>query len=119
MRTLITQCIMNNFTDPAILFFLLGIFSGLIKSNLEIPAQVSRFLSLYLLMALGLKGGFALHDSGFNTQVLGGLGTAVILAVLVPLISYPVLKRCVSAFDAAAIADHFGCTVCQHGAQTK
>lgn len=99
---------MNNFTDPAILFFLLGIFSGLVKSNLEIPAQVSRFLSLYLLMALGLKGGFALHDSGFNTQVLGGLGSAVALAVLVPLISYPILKRCISAFDAAAIAATYG-----------
>jgi hypothetical protein len=99
---------MNNFTDPAILFFLLGIFSGLVKSNLEIPAQVSRFLSLYLLMALGLKGGFALHDSGFNTQVLGGLGSAVVLAVLVPLISYPILKRCISAFDAAAIAATYG-----------
>jgi uncharacterized protein len=99
---------MNNFTDPAILFFLLGIFSGLVKSNLEIPAQVSRFLSLYLLMALGLKGGFALHESGFNTQVLGGLGTAVLLAVIVPLVSYPILKRCTSAFDAAAIAATYG-----------
>lgn len=99
---------MSNFTDPAILFFLLGIFSGLLKSNLEIPAQVSRFLSLYLLMALGLKGGFALHESGFNAQVLGGLGSALVLAVVVPLISYPILKRCISAFDAAAIAATYG-----------
>ncbi len=99
---------MNNFTDPAILFFLLGIFSGLVKSNLEIPAQVSRFLSLYLLMALGLKGGFALHESGFNAQVLGGLGTALLLAVIVPLASYPILKRYTSAFDAAAIAATYG-----------
>ncbi|HEX4857118.1 MAG TPA: sodium-dependent bicarbonate transport family permease [Limnobacter sp.] len=99
---------MNNFTDPAILFFLLGIFSGLVKSNLEIPAQVSRFLSLYLLMALGLKGGFALSASGFNAQVLGGLGSALLLAVAVPLISYPILRRCISAFDAAAIAATYG-----------
>ncbi len=99
---------MNNFTDPAILFFLLGIFSGLVKSNLEIPAQVSRFLSLYLLMALGLKGGFALHESGFNSQVMGGLGTALLLAVVVPLASYPILKRLTSAFDAAAIAATYG-----------
>jgi uncharacterized protein len=99
---------MNNFTDPAILFFLLGIFSGLVKSNLEIPPPVSRFLSLYLLMALGLKGGFALNASGFNAQVLGGLGSAVLLAVVVPLISYPILRRCISPFDAAAIAATYG-----------
>lgn len=99
---------MNNFTDPAILFFLLGIFSGLVKSNLEIPAQVSRFLSLYLLMALGLKGGFALHESGFNSQVLGGLSSAILLAIVVPLISYPLLKRCISEFDAAAISATYG-----------
>ena len=48
---------MQNLLDPAILFFVFGIFAGASKSNLEIPAQISRYLSLYLLMALGLKGG--------------------------------------------------------------
>ena len=46
--------------DPSVLFFVLGVCAGLIRSNLEIPAAIARFLSLYLLMALGLKGGFAL-----------------------------------------------------------
>ena len=55
---------MQNFLDPAILFFLVGVIAGLMKSNLEIPPAISRFLSLYLLMALGLKGGFALAHSG-------------------------------------------------------
>ena len=74
---------MNNFTDPAILFFLLGIFSGLVKSNLEIPAQVSRFLSLYLLMALGLKGEvdgkavMALKEISEGMQVLAPSAGAV------------------------------------------
>ena len=54
---------MQSFLDPAILFFVFGLFAGAIKSNLEIPPQISRFLSLYLLMALGLKGGFALARS--------------------------------------------------------
>ena len=49
--------------DPAILFFVVGVLAGSIKSNLEIPPAISRFLSLYLLMALGLKGGFALSRS--------------------------------------------------------
>ena len=55
---------MSNLLDPSILFFVFGAFAGLVRSNLEIPAPVSRFLSLYLLMALGLKGGLALAKSG-------------------------------------------------------
>ncbi|NBY06139.1 MAG: sodium-dependent bicarbonate transport family permease, partial [Betaproteobacteria bacterium] len=51
---------MQIFSDPSILFFLLGILAGSVKSNLEIPPPVVKFLSLYLLMAVGLKGGFAL-----------------------------------------------------------
>ena len=51
---------MHTFTDPAILFFVFGLIAGCVRSNLEIPASIARFLSLYLLMALGLKGGFAL-----------------------------------------------------------
>ena len=75
---------MQNFLDPAILFFVFGLFAGLLRSNLEIPAPISRFLSLYLLMALGLKGGFALAKSGFTQDVLLSLGLAVGLALLVP-----------------------------------
>ncbi len=99
---------MSNFLDPAILFFLLGIFAGLVKSNLEIPPPISRFLSLYLLMALGLKGGFALSHSGFSLDVMKGLGAAVTLAIAIPLLAYPLLQRWVSRFDAAALAATYG-----------
>jgi hypothetical protein len=99
---------MNSFTDPAILFFLLGLLAGLFKSNLEIPAQISRFLSLYLLMALGLKGGFALAKTGFSSDVLISLSCAVLLAILVPVLAFYVLQRFISKFDAAAIAATYG-----------
>ena len=56
--------ILKNLTDPAILFFFLGVTIGLIRSNLEIPAPIAKFLSLYLLMALGFKGGQALAEAG-------------------------------------------------------
>ena len=75
---------LQNLLDPAILFFVFGLFAGAIKSNLEIPPQISRFLSLYLLMALGLKGGFALARSGLTPEVSISLGLALLLAVLVP-----------------------------------
>ena len=66
---------MPSFVDPAILFFVFGILAGLLRSNLEIPPQIARFLSLYLLMALGLKGGFALSQSGMTTEVVVSLGS--------------------------------------------
>ena len=94
---------MTNFLDPAILFFIFGVFAGSVKSNLEIPPQISRFLSLYLLMALGLKGGFALHKSGFTSEIAFSLGLAVFLAIIIPMIGYALLRRTLNAFDAAAI----------------
>lgn len=99
---------MSNFTDPAILFFVFGILAGSLKSNLEIPPPISRFLSLYLLMALGLKGGFALAQSGLTPGVLVDLGAALAMAFSVPLIGYMVLRRFLSGFDAAAVAATYG-----------
>lgn len=99
---------MANFLDPAILFFIFGVFAGAFKSNLEIPQPISRFLSLYLLMALGLKGGFALHKSGFTAEIALSLGLAIFLAILIPLIGYRVLRTKLNTFDAAAIAATYG-----------
>ena len=99
---------MQSLLDPAILFFVFGAAAGLARSNLEIPPQVSRFLSLYLLMALGLKGGFALAKSGLTFDVALSLSCALALAVVVPAIGYQVLRRLVSGFDAAAIAATYG-----------
>jgi hypothetical protein len=99
---------MQNFLDPAILFFVFGLVAGRLKSNLEIPPQVSRFLSLYLLMALGLKGGFALSRSGLTLEVSLGLASAFALAVIVPTIGYLLLRRLLNGFDAAALAATYG-----------
>jgi hypothetical protein len=99
---------MSNFLDPAILFFVFGAFAGLVKSNLEIPQPIARFLSLYLLMALGLKGGFALHKSGFTLEIGLALGLAVFLAIIIPLVGYLVLRTKLNNYDAAAIAATYG-----------
>ena len=99
---------MQNLLDPAILFFIFGVLAGTVKSNLEIPQPIARFLSLYLLMALGLKGGFALAESGFTAQVATSLGCAILLAVVVPALGYQVLRRFLSGYDAAAVAATYG-----------
>ena len=99
---------MQSILDPAILFFVFGILAGALKSNLEIPPQISRFLGLYLLMALGLKGGFALAKSGLTLEVTLSLAAAIALAIVIPAIGYWLLRRFLNGFDAAAIAATYG-----------
>jgi len=99
---------MQPLLDPAILFFIFGVVAATLKSNLEIPPAISRFLSLYLLMALGLKGGFALSKSGFTPEVAAGLGVAITLAIIIPLFGYFILKKMLTSFDAAAVAATYG-----------
>lgn len=99
---------MQNLLDPAILFFAFGVLAGALKSNLEIPPAIAKFLSLYLLMALGLKGGFALARSGLSPEILVSLAAAMLMAVIVPTLGYQLLKRHVSKFDAAAVAASYG-----------
>jgi uncharacterized protein len=99
---------MQNLLDPAILFFVFGCFAGLIKSNLEIPRSIAKFLSLYLLMALGLKGGFALAKTGMNPEIALSLIIALLMAFIVPAIGYWFLKDRIAKFDAAAVAASYG-----------
>ena len=99
---------MNILLDPAILFFVFGICAGLVKSNLVIPEQISKFLSLYLLMALGIKGGVALSKSGFTPEILIVIGLGLFLALIIPAISYVILRRFLNGYDSAAVAATYG-----------
>ncbi|MFM1827246.1 MAG: hypothetical protein RLY67_627 [Pseudomonadota bacterium] len=99
---------MTSLLDPAVLFFLVGLFAGLVRSNLEIPPAISRFLALYLLMALGLKGGLSLAQTGLTQEVLASLGLAIVLALITPVIGFLVLRRTTTPFNAIAIAATYG-----------
>ncbi len=94
--------------DPTLLFFAFGMFAGLVRSNLEIPAQAAKALSQLMLISLGLKGGFALAKSGFDQQVLSGLGCALLLATLIPILGFLALRRFLPKFDAIGLAASFG-----------
>jgi hypothetical protein len=94
--------------EPAILFFLIGCGVALVRSNLEIPQPVAKFLSLYLLMAVGFKGGQSLAQTGFTQEVVTVILIAMLMALLVPAWSYLILRRGVGVFDAAAIAATYG-----------
>jgi len=100
--------VLKNLTDPAVLFFFLGLVIGLIRSNLEIPPAIAKFLSLYLLMALGFKGGQALSDAGVGGDAVKVLVAAMLLALVIPAVWFGVLRRRINAFDAAAIAATYG-----------
>lgn len=94
--------------EPAILFFLIGCFVAFIRSNLEIPQPVAKFLSLYLLMAVGFKGGQSLAQSGFSQETVTVILIGMLMALLVPAWSYLILRCGVGVFDAAAIAATYG-----------
>lgn len=95
--------------DIVVMFFLLGLVAGAVKSDLEVPKATYDTLSLLLMLTIGLKGGMALHGNlhwGLVPELLG----VALLSALIPLMLMPVLRRLVrlSAADSASIAAHYG-----------
>ena len=102
------QIIICNLTNPTLLFFVLGIIATRVKSDLEIPASSSKFISLYLLFSIGFKGGQELSHSGFNSEIIYSLLFGLLLSSLIPLYSFFILKRKLSISDSGAIASTYG-----------
>ena len=99
---------LQNLLDPAILFFFLGCIIAFVRSNLEIPPAITRFFSLYLLMAMGFKGGVALSTSALTFQAIATLAGALALAVILPILAYAYLVTRLSRLDAAAVSAAYG-----------
>lgn len=102
------QILISNLTNPTLLFFVLGIFATLVKSDLEIPASSSKFISLYLLFAIGFKGGQELAHSPFSAEIFYSLAFGVLIASLIPLYVFFILKRRMNISDAGAVAATYG-----------
>ena len=95
--------------DPIILFFLLGIFAGIVRSELRLPSQVYDFVSMILLLTIGMKGGIELSKQPFLSlapQVIAVL----LVGLILPLLAFPVLRYIggLKRPDAASIAAHYG-----------
>ncbi len=103
-----SQLLISNLTNPTLLFFLLGIFAIVVKSDLEIPASSSKFISLYLLFAIGFKGGQELAHSPFSLEILYSLVFGVLIASLIPIYIFFILKRRMNISDAGAVAATYG-----------
>ncbi len=104
-----SNLILSNLLNPAILFFFLGMLAVFVKSDLEIPAPIPKLFSLYLLLAIGFKGGVELSKSGLTSEVLLTVIAAIGMACIVPIYCFFILRWGLkSDYDAAAIAATYG-----------
>lgn len=102
------QLLLDNLTNPALLFFALGILAVKLKSDLEIPSTTSKFISLYLLFSIGFKGGQELSHSEFSTEILLTILFAILAAILIPVYVFLISKRKLGVENAGAIAASYG-----------
>jgi len=100
--------LIDNLTNPALLFFVLGIFAVYLKSDLEIPENSSKFISLYLLFSIGFKGGQELSHEAFTMEIGWSMLFGISISSIIPLYTFFILKRKLNVFDAGAIAAAYG-----------
>jgi hypothetical protein len=100
--------LISNLTNPVLLFFVLGIIATAVKSDLKIPESSSKFISLYLLFAIGFKGGQELSHSEFDYEILYSILFAIALSTIVPIYTFYLLKKKVGVPNAGALAAAYG-----------
>lgn len=99
---------LSTILNPGILFFLLGLGAALAKSNLSIPPSVVKFISLYLMLSIGFKGGISLHGSSLWGDGILIIGIIILMSALVPIYSYFLFRKSIGAANAAAIGATYG-----------
>jgi hypothetical protein len=102
------QILINNLTNPSLLFFILGVLAVKLKSDLEIPPTSAKFIALYLMISIGFKGGQELSHSEFTAGIFWALAFGVLLSASIPFYTFFILKRKVGVPNAAAIAAAYG-----------
>ncbi len=100
--------ILQNILNPPVLFFLLGMLAVFMKSELSIPQPLPKLFSLFLLISIGLHGGYELSQSGFDMYVFKALALAVGMAILVPIYSYFILRIKLDTYNSVAVAATYG-----------
>ncbi|KKB07197.1 membrane protein [Devosia geojensis] len=99
-----------NLVSPIILSFVLGLAAALVRSDLSFPEAIAKGLSLYLLFAIGFKGGAGVAAHGVDARLVAALVSGVALSLLLPFVAFALLRALarVSVVDAAAVAGHYG-----------
>lgn len=100
----------NNLASPIILSFVLGFLAAIVRSDLTIPEAMAKALSIYLLFAIGFKGGVSVSSNEFDVGVLLALIAGTFLSLLLPLLAFALLKGITKLdnLNAAAVAGHYG-----------
>jgi hypothetical protein len=101
---------LSTILSPVILFFVLGLGAALLRSDITFPEALSKGLAIYLMMAIGLKGGFEMAANGVTGIALAAMAAGVALSFLVPVIAFAIVRATtkLNRTDAAAIAAHYG-----------
>jgi hypothetical protein len=101
---------LQNLLSPGVLFFALGAFAAAVKSDVGLPRQVAQTLALYLMAAIGFKGGAQLREAGLGLEAGLALAAGLALGLMIPLIAYAVLTRLVrlDKINSSALAAHYG-----------
>ena len=102
--------IIDTLTSPIILFFVLGLIAGFARSDLAIPEAMAKAMAIYLMAAIGLKGGVAVAESGFGGALATAVAAGITLSFLLPLPAFALLRRVgrLDAANAGAVAAHYG-----------
>lgn len=102
--------IADTLTSPVILFFILGFVAAALKSVLTIPEAFAKAMSIYLMAAIGLKGGVEVSKSGITPEVMVAAAAGVALSFLLPVLAFALLRGIgkLSKVDAGAVAAHYG-----------
>tara|TARA_R110000787_G_scaffold63679_8_gene143676 strand:+ start:5771 stop:6772 length:1002 start_codon:yes stop_codon:yes gene_type:complete len=100
----------SNLLSPMVLFFALGFIAAAVRSDLHFPEAVAKALSLYLLAAIGFKGGVIVAESGIDAKMMATIGAGIFLSALIPFIAFQLLRALSSLprIDVAAVAAHYG-----------
>ena len=101
---------LETFTSPVILFFVLGMLAAFARSELAVPEALAKGMSLYLMAAIGLKGGVAVSESGVDTTIALALLAGIGASFLIPLFAFTVLKGFakLDTLNSGAVAAHYG-----------
>jgi hypothetical protein len=104
------KMIVDTLTSPVILFFVLGFVAAAFKSDLTIPEAFAKAMSIYLMAAIGLKGGVEVSESGITADVMVAAAAGIALSFLIPVIAFAFLRSIgkLSKVDAGAVAAHYG-----------
>ena len=100
----------GNLLVPPILFFLLGLVAAFARSDLSVPVGAAKFMALYLLLAIGFKGGASLSAHGGASDLVLAIGAGIGLSFAIPFIAFALLTAMtrLDRLNAAAVAAHYG-----------